>query len=224
MKTIGILGGMGSYATCDLFRRLIDSFTAEKEWERPRIIIDNNCIMPSRVRAILYNEQEEELIFQMSNSINQLVSAGAEIIIIGCMTAHYFRSRLPHQEKILDILNITYNMIGTKYNFNEKIMCLCTEGSVKTQIWGTALSGYRLVYPDNKDMVKLRKFIEVVKQNKITDKIIKEFREYINSLSENYVILGCTELPILYNKDCNMSQKEIIDPIEIAIQYLKKSI
>ena len=57
MNTIGILGGMGSYATVDLFRRLVDAFPAEKEWDRPRIIIDNNCTMPSRVRAILYNEK-----------------------------------------------------------------------------------------------------------------------------------------------------------------------
>ena len=38
---IGIIGGMGSYATIDFFRRLVDAFPAEKEWERPRIIVDN---------------------------------------------------------------------------------------------------------------------------------------------------------------------------------------
>lgn len=55
---IGIIGGMGSYATIDFFRRLVDAFPAEKEWERPRIIVDNYCTMPSRVRAILYNERD----------------------------------------------------------------------------------------------------------------------------------------------------------------------
>lgn len=58
-KVIGILGGMGSYATVEIFRRVIDAFPAEKEWDRPRILIDNNCIMPSRVRAILYEEREK---------------------------------------------------------------------------------------------------------------------------------------------------------------------
>ena len=48
MRTIGILGGMGSYATCAIFQRLLDAFPAEKEWDRPRILIDNNCAMPSR--------------------------------------------------------------------------------------------------------------------------------------------------------------------------------
>lgn len=38
---IGLVGGMGSIATVDYFRRLIDAFPAQKEWDRPRIIIDN---------------------------------------------------------------------------------------------------------------------------------------------------------------------------------------
>ena len=35
-ETIGIVGGMGSYATLDFFRRILDAFPAEKEWDRPR--------------------------------------------------------------------------------------------------------------------------------------------------------------------------------------------
>ena len=58
---IGILGGMGTYATIYLFQEYVELFPAEKEWERPRIIIDNNCTMPSRVRAVLYNEKETSL-------------------------------------------------------------------------------------------------------------------------------------------------------------------
>lgn len=76
MNTIGVLGGMGSYATCDIFRRLLDAFPAEKEWERPRILIDNNCTMPSRVRAILYGEHEGRLIQEMSESVESLVRTG----------------------------------------------------------------------------------------------------------------------------------------------------
>lgn len=51
---IGVLGGMGTYATINLFKQYAEVFPAEKEWERPRIIIDNRCTMPSRVRAFLY--------------------------------------------------------------------------------------------------------------------------------------------------------------------------
>ena len=56
---IGVLGGMGTYATIHLFKQYADVFPAEKEWERPRIIIDNRYTMPSRVRAFLYKEKVE---------------------------------------------------------------------------------------------------------------------------------------------------------------------
>ena len=81
INALGIVGGMGSYATVDFFRRVIDAFPAEKEWERPRILIDNYCTMPSRVRAILYNERRNELVDDLSSSVKNLLRSGAERII-----------------------------------------------------------------------------------------------------------------------------------------------
>ena len=66
---IGVLGGMGTYATIHLFQQYAEVFNAEKEWDRPRIIIDNRCTMPSRVRAFLYNEKENELVEEMVDSL-----------------------------------------------------------------------------------------------------------------------------------------------------------
>ena len=73
---LGILGGMGTYATIHLFRQYAEMFPAKKEWDRPRIIIDNNCTMPSRVRAVIYNERREELVSRMTQSISVLISGG----------------------------------------------------------------------------------------------------------------------------------------------------
>lgn len=68
---VGIVGGMGSYATVGFFKRLVDAFPARHEWERPRILIDNRCTMPSRVRAILYGERRDELVRQLAESVKK---------------------------------------------------------------------------------------------------------------------------------------------------------
>lgn len=47
------------------------------------------------------------------------------------------------------------------------------------------------------DQVRLREFIEAVKQDKITDDVKDDFSEYIDSIDCSPVILGCTELPLL---------------------------
>lgn len=88
--TIGVLGGMGTYATIHLFQQYADVFPAEKEWDRPRIIIDNRCTMPSRVRAFLYNENVSQLIGEMSESMKHLCDAGCNRIILACNTSHLF--------------------------------------------------------------------------------------------------------------------------------------
>ena len=88
--TIGVLGGMGTYATVHLFKQYADVFDAKKEWDRPRIIIDNRCTMPSRVRAFLYNENVEKLVGEMTESIGCLLGMGANRIILACNTSHLF--------------------------------------------------------------------------------------------------------------------------------------
>ena len=69
---IGVLGGMGTYATINLFNEYANIFEAIKEWDRPRIIIDNRCTMPSRVRAFLYNEKVDQLVDEMAESMKYL--------------------------------------------------------------------------------------------------------------------------------------------------------
>lgn len=220
MKTIGILGGMGSYATCAIFRRLLDAFPAEKEWDRPRILIDNNCTMPSRVRAILYGENEERLVREMSESVEHLAAAGADRILLGCMTAHYFRPRLPHQDKVMDVLAETRREITGHYGPGIEIACLCTEGSVQTGIWEKVLPEYAVRYPDPEGMVRLREFIEAVKQNRVTVETQRAFSQFVEAQLGQCVLLGCTELPLLVEN--GGLRREMVDPVACVIQYLKE--
>lgn len=59
---IGVLGGMGPYATVDLYKRLVDAFPTEKDWQKPWILIDSYSTIPSRVRALLYGEKNGGII------------------------------------------------------------------------------------------------------------------------------------------------------------------
>ena len=87
---IGIVGGMGSYATLHFFQKLLEATPAEKEWDRPRIIIDNRCTMPSRVRAIIYEEERPLLVKLLADSVRNLLNAGATHIVLACNTSHVF--------------------------------------------------------------------------------------------------------------------------------------
>jgi len=85
-KTIGILGGMGPYATVELFSKILKFTPARKDQEHLRIIIDNNLKIPDRTEAILGNGKS--LLPEMIATAKNLEKAKVDFILIPCNTAH----------------------------------------------------------------------------------------------------------------------------------------
>lgn len=226
---IGVVGGMGSYATLHFFKRYLEIFPAEREWERPRIIIDNRCTMPSRVRAVIYNEKYDEVVKELADSIGHLLDAGCDYIILACGTSHIFLEevykRIPGAKKnVLNIIETCAKYISDNKPEGE-FSLLATEGSIQSGIYQNVFSKYDLniIRPHDEALITFRKYIEAVKTNKIDDEILDSFIDLLNGQESNQIILGCTEFPVLYG----MAAKEkindnitIFDPLEIALNKL----
>lgn len=226
---IGVVGGMGSYATVDFFKRLVEAFPAEKEWERPRVIIDNYCTMPSRVRAILYGEQREELVDMLTDSVRHLIAAGANRLVFVCNTSHVFLpevfARVPEAKAmVVDIIEACAED-AAKLGI-QRISLVASEGTIDTGIYPSVFEKYGIEInaPSQQEYTYLRDFIEVVKQNQIDASIRQVYGAFVSELSNDAVILGCTELPILH-QECLvnglMTDKIFIDPLQSAIDRLK---
>ena len=223
---IGVLGGMGTYATIHLFEQYAEEFKAEKEWDRPRIIIDNRCTMPSRVRAFIYKEKLEQLILEMADSIKHLIEAGCTRIILACNTSHLFLEEIYKivPEAKDKVLNIIYNCAEKiEKDGIKEIYLLGSEGTIDSNIYQKVLlkKGIKCIVPDKSEYSSLRECIEAVKQNKYSDRIKNTFLDLINRYDA--CILGCTELPILWSKYIDgVKCKNVYDPLLNSIQILKK--
>lgn len=223
---IGVLGGMGTYATIHLFQQYAEVFKAEKEWDRPRIIIDNRCTMPSRVRAFLYKENVDVLVDEMTESMQGLLSNGCNRIILACNTSHLFLpniyKKVPELEKcVIHIINTCVEKIEAD-NISE-VFLLGSEGTIDSNIYQSALNekGINCVVPEKNEYGLLRECIEAVKQNKYSNDIRMKFLNLVNRY--NSCILGCTELPILYDmyrEDITCSN--VYDPLLLGIVKLKE--
>lgn len=221
--TVGVVGGMGSYATVGFFKRLVDAFPARYEWERPRIIIDNRCTMPSRVRAILYGEKRDELVRQLAESVKNLVGGGCSHVFLACNTSHVFldevRALVPEECRcivdMIELLASSADSRGVKRAF-----LLASEGTIASGIYQDRFGGHGIeVVPASEAMQgELREFIETVKQNKVDAAAKKRFVEFVQGLGESNVILGCTELPLLV--DGAIDDVELYDPMQAAIDYV----
>ena len=221
---IGIVGGMGSYATLNIFKRILDAFDAEKEWERPRIIIDNNCTLPSRSRALLYNEKFEEVADGLAQSVSILMNAGANIIILSSNTGHLFLNeiyrRVPESKKtIVNFIELLSKDI--KKDGVDEVLLLGTEATVDFNIYKEYLNGVNIITPDEVMVDRIRYFIEVVKQNKTSPDDVAKFKALLSEFQQKNIILGCTELPIIYEMIGDALEKNVYDPINSFIKFLK---
>ncbi len=229
--TIGILGGMGSYATLHFFSRILRAFPAEKEWERPRIVIDNRCTMPSRVRAYLYGEKRQELIEMMAESISQLLSMGADTVILACNTSHLFLAEVKvllqetDRDKVINMIELCAESLKDKGNKGRKLYLLATEGTIEAKIYQETFqqAGLEIASPPETEFPKMRRLIEAVKQDKITDSVKEEFLQMLTGCGYQNIVLGCTEFPVLYDKireRLDGTGISIYDPLETVLSLL----
>lgn len=226
-NTIGVLGGMGSYATLFIFERLLETFPVQKEWERPRIMIDNYCTLPSRVRAVLYQENVEELLEGMITALKGLEASGCSRIFMGCNTAHSFfdeiLKRAPSlKDKMINIIDSTCHS-SCKDGF-KRVAVIASEGTVKSKIYQNMLGQKGLDYVSAGEPLIMRQWIEAVKTNCISTDILAAFDQFIiETLEENdALILGCTEFSVLYRKLASESDnKRVIDPVSCVCRQLQ---
>ena len=231
---IGILGGMGSYATLDIFDRLLEAFPAQKEWERPRIVIDNNCTMPSRVVAALHGTGRAQLVTQMTDSVRHLLEAGCTHIFFACNTSHIFLddvyARIPEARgKIYNIIECLAQDLAAGH-VGTPLALIATEGTIQTDIYQSVFAPYHLhIIPpplsDGRTFATMRALIESVKQHTLCDRNRDEFIALIKQFDLPAVILGCTEFPVLYRayrQEIDRTGIAIYDPIESVIRKFKR--
>lgn len=214
---LGILGGMGPAASCELYRKITELTKASVDQEHIHILIDSNTQIPDRTSFICGSGKDPR--YEMIRSIEKLELMGADYIAIPCNTAHYFYNDLLKYTKV-DILNMiqeTAKFIEKTYPKEKDFFLLATKGTYISKIYTNTFSksGLNIIEPDALDKEMVMKWIGSVKSGKY-DVSIEEFEQLIEkyAVKKNIrTILGCTELPLLAKK-FGLEDK-YIDPVTI---------
>lgn len=203
-KSIGIIGGMGSLATSDLFNKIVTLTDASNDREHIRIFIDNNSTIPDRTAAILHGGQSP--VPAMSDSLAKLESIGADCIIMPCNTAHYFLPELKKRTTLPFVSMIDATALACARDFpGSTAAILATEGTVKSRIYQEVLSerGVAFLEPDAHELALLMDVIYGgVKAGQPPASYRGALTNVIDSMKHrgaDYYILGCTELPIAFS-------------------------
>lgn len=200
-KTIGIIGGMGPMATCDLMKKIIEHTDADRDQAHIRLYVDNNTNIPDRTAAILHGGADPRP--ALTESARKLQSIGADILIMPCNTAHYF---VEDVRKSVNIPVLNMQQETAKMLQQQKITAvavLATDGTVQSGLYDRALkeAGITPIYPtDEMQKLVMSVIYDYVKAGKPYTAVenIHAMVEYLQNKGAQGLILGCTELPIAF--------------------------
>lgn len=215
-KTLGIVGGMGPAATCDLMQKIIALTAASCDQEHLHMISDVNTDIPDRTAAILHGGADP--VPELVKSGKRLEAAGAEFLILPCNTAHYFYDRLAEKVTIpvLHMPRLTAAVL--KEAGVKRAGVLATDGTVRSGVYEKALlaEGIEPVYPTAEHQAMIMRLIyDGVKGRKIalSDIPVPDILAALRSRGAEKFLLACTELPIAF-QELGIS-KDCLDPTRV---------
>jgi len=225
-KLIGILGGLGPMPTIDIQKKIIQNTKAGKDQDHLKTVVFSDPKIPNR-SDFLDNKGRSPVPY-IINDLKKLESFGADFLIIACATSHAFMPEIKKQIKkpIINIVDETVHYIQRKFK-PQKIGILSSNGSVKMELYKKPLVKAKFKVIDLPPLLQkkyINKAIADIKANRMEDarkKILKALDFFVLH-KVNLVILGCTEIPLVFDSKRNKGMIIIDLNKIIALSIIKK--
>jgi aspartate racemase len=202
-RTIGVLGGLGPWATLDFFEKVLRLTPARRDQEHLRLIIDNNPKIPDRGPAILGEPGAEDPTPALVATARAVEGAGADFIVIPCNTAHYFYEPIRRAVRVpvLHIMEEVARAAAARAPGLRRVGLLGTRATVATGLYQRAFAphGTEVLAPDPSGQGVIDRLIYGIKAGRANE-LAEEGTSVGRRLGEagaEAVILGCTELPLI---------------------------
>ncbi len=224
-KVIGILGGMGPEATLDCYSRIIKSTPAKTDQDHLRVIIDANPKVPDRTAAII-GQGESPLTILVEGCLS-LQRAGADFIIIPCVSAHFFLDEIQQQINlpILSIFDAVTETIVNDHPQIKTVGLMGTTGTIRGGLLQNRLraEGIKTIVPDEVHQPRVMAAIYDIKNSQparsraqITSDLVAAAESLISNGALG-IIAGCTEIPLA------LKQKDLSVPYFDALTILARA-
>jgi len=204
-KTIGILGGMGPEATVDLFSKIIANTPASKDQEHLRVVIDSNPQVPDRTAAIRHGGPSP--VPAMKAGIEALKRAGADFVVIPCVSAHFFLQELQlgSELPIISMYDVTAEHIRQHHAHIRTVGMLATTGTLQGGRFREKLqqSGIETLTPAGPDQERVMAAIYEIKgapgarERTAIGAEIRDIADRLIQRGAQGMVAGCTEIPLV---------------------------
>ena len=224
MAAIGILGGMGPQASGRLYELLIGG---TKRYSPARVDSDYHPeIVLLNVPVPNFITDKKDLRIAKKMLIERTIlleQAGCIVNGIACNTAHILLPDLQAVTKVpfLSIPKLVAEKI--KASGFERIGLLATPVTLSSTLFDDVLDGVEVVRPGNRIVNKIETLIYKQLNSRIETKDRRALKQIVDEFKEtrelDAVILGCTELPLIFAK----SDETVIDTLQLLADGLLES-
>ncbi|MBO4706149.1 MAG: amino acid racemase [Spirochaetaceae bacterium] len=224
MKKIGLVGGTGPESTLMYYKELnsrIDKLTSRKQM--PDVAIES--VNFRKAWNYVVEQQYDSLSDYLAEKVRNLESVGCQVIALTAATMHIVYDEIVQKTGV--------QLISIPKSVAEEIV---KKGYKKVGLLGTIFTmeqdymkkdlvkaGIEVCIPEKEDRELVAKRIyEELEVGIVKESTLKEFTSIIEKMKKEQgiqaLILGCTELPLLLNKDnCPV---DCLDSVEIHLEKL----
>ena len=205
-------------ATVDLFHKIVEMTHSQSDSGHLHIIVDNNTLIPDRTQAILHNGPSP--LPQMVRSAISLERSGADILIMGCNTAHYYYRDICRFVCVPFLNMIKETAADVHRRAYDRVGLLATDGTIESGVYKNEFltENIDLLTPDVEHQQAVMDIIyRGVKAGRAEWHItpVVETLRHLEERGAQAVILGCTELPLAFSIYHINSGLPLIDPTSV---------
>jgi aspartate racemase len=223
-KTIGILGGMGPEATAYFFELIIRKTKVEKDQDHIHVIIWSNPRIPARTDAIL--KQGPSPAPLLVEGVRRLRKAGADFVVMPCVTAHYYYDEVTAQENFpfLNILDEALQWTKKNLLHLKKAGIVSSTGTLESRLFHDAFrkGGIEVIGPEDEEQERVmdaifgKKGIKAGYTEGEPKRIIVDTARMLIDRGAEAIIAGCTEVPLVLRE--GDIARPLIEPMSIMAE------
>ncbi len=218
-RTVGILGGMGVYATLDFLTQVFNFTPSRETFGNLKIIIDNAISIPNIIRAVLFKGPEQKR--GIIRSIENCEKIGAEFIAVPCNSVHYYyKDIVPHINiPWVNMIEVTAKEARQK---GQRPLILGGLITVEKKLYSEYI--HDAVYPS---IIENDTIINAIEEIALTSTLQEQSRELVRKIILQYngkvdsIILACTELSIVFKNKYMLGLPVIDSNVEYAKEVVK---
>ena len=224
-KILGILGGMGPYASLDLYQKILELTPAQTDQDHLHIILDSNSDVPSRTEAILKDAQDP--VPEILHSLRKLEAASVDLIAIPCHTSHYYFSsfRSAIKTPVINMVECVASHVATNFSNVKYVGVLGSSATMLSGMYQKELLkyGFQPLVPSKSAQDELvsqaiyaEKGIKAGYKSKENTQLLLEACDVLIARGAEVIISACTEIPLVINNE--NSAAPFIDSTSVLAQ------